>query len=631
MGPKRGRPPTRSGGLDQKKDEAAKPQTTSRRTLGARKAQQIAQPTEDNTLTKPPGRAVKGRTGPTASREKAKVPVKRTKGQAQSSNLRRSTRIKKREDHKQTKQQHIGAQHHESRAHRDIFGSQGSLIEAFLERDTASFKKDVLAELKVLLATAKTISPEALHLQDLGQGVEQLLWRIIDFGYAPLGQIMAPRRKDGGRKANSVPTSIPNQDHVTSSNIITTNSEKTGKSGKEYKIKFNDLGDENKALVLSKYGIQTDRLSEEDNDTVVHNDLGPDDTNYTEKEWQDDMRKCSISNEQVYQCTIMMKAINRHKNTQLNANLDWTLGVKWGSPHPPPPMIETLPQKIAPVQLNAPEPDCSVGFRPRRIFDPGDRELFPLDLLKFVEPENTPSNDDKRAFPFLIMEVKGIGSKVSGRDASFQSMNVGAHALYNMWTIMKQKPGGEETFFKDVRVFTAGGHAKEFWIRVHSAVKSKNFGRPLQYRHQRVIEVAGPDYSQEKVQTLVKAVMYWGVNTLLPKLKKAVKSIVDSEKKKMSQIQQSAGKAPMLETVSEQPSQDTNLEFENTQSTQPNDSQLSQGVTAESMQGSQQDIYSTSTSTAAKRSQPDEGQASSQTGRKRRSRKPPAVSKSSRG
>ena len=59
---------------------------------------------------------------------------------------------------------------------------------------------------------------------------------------------------------------------------------------------------------------------------------------YTEQDWQRDRRKSFRSNEQMFQCTIMVMSINRHNFDSFAEDegaLDWSVGLEWKSKHPP--------------------------------------------------------------------------------------------------------------------------------------------------------------------------------------------------------------------------------------------------------------------------------------------------------
>ena len=240
-----------------------------------------------------------------------------------------------------------------------------------------------------------------------------------------------------------------------------------------------------------------------------------------ESGWSSDLVKCRNSHEAVYQTILLAKTIDRRNFKEMETRLDYTACFMWKSAAPPI-------KEDAIRYLWAPTPDLTVGFQPKLFFENQGQPMtrLPEKLKCRILPENPRNSDHGRAFPFLMLEAKGASSPLDGGGASNQSLNDGCQALYNIWQFMQGDEIREREFFDHVRVFTAGGHGRAFWLRIHRADKMGNL---LNYQFDDIQDLTGPDYTQSRVQSLVRNVMTWALNTLLPLLQKAVKAACDSK------------------------------------------------------------------------------------------------------
>lgn len=243
--------------------------------------------------------------------------------------------------------------------------------------------------------------------------------------------------------------------------------------------------------------------------------------------WKDDQAKCIFGNEAIYQHTLMMKSIDRHHYEEFKKTVDYQIELKWKSPKPP--------SKTKKLALPAPKPDLCIGFRPHVLFG-GDMDLEDAllnDKFHYMIPEERPhGNDVGRAFPFLMFQVKGMNADANSEVALLHSLNDAVHALHNIWQFMQVTEELRKEFFRTVRVFTVSMHATRLWIRVHRAVWKGEIGRivddyPLRFEYQNIIDLDQAPYTQARARQLLRNVMRWGIDNLLPTLQDAVRQVCE--------------------------------------------------------------------------------------------------------
>ena len=362
--------------------------------------------------------------------------------------------------------------------------------------DPIKFWIDIHGEVQRLESTLVTTSSENLDFLDAANKVFALAAKVRQYGYEPLESIgdMA----EAGSIANF--TEAIKEDVLESSNVDL------------HEDKGDDLAQDRD---IRKYITEEKLKSKEE----------------TESRWKADLKKCANSPEAVYQRTLMDKMIDRHNFEKMKTHLDFTNEVQWRSTHPPSrPDTRLLP---------SPLPDLCVGFR-RQALLPGNEYLarsIPLKLKQHIRPETLGAGDEGRDFPFLMVEVKGPASDFGGRSANIQSVNDAAHALYNIWQFVEGNPELEHDFFSKVRVFTASGNSKEFWVRSHRAERIPEGGGrvypdyPLGFRYKVMDTVSGTRYTHAYIRDLTRNVMEWGIEHLLPTLQDAVKYICSKAEK----------------------------------------------------------------------------------------------------
>jgi hypothetical protein len=158
-----------------------------------------------------------------------------------------------------------------------------------------------------------------------------------------------------------------------------------------------------------------------------------------EKCWKADLEKCEGADEAIFQRTIMINVIDRHK---LDPELDWVCESAW--------TCMRMPQKISGAlsqyQTAPPKPDLAVAFKTKSIID--KTELIDLGFFKgHMCAELAKEANDGRAFHFFWMEVKGAQGDLANRVAYCQNFNTASQGLHNMYVFMK-KADKEDDFLQ---------------------------------------------------------------------------------------------------------------------------------------------------------------------------------------
>jgi hypothetical protein len=211
-----------------------------------------------------------------------------------------------------------------------------------------------------------------------------------------------------------------------------------------------------------------------------------------EKYWKADLEKCEGADEAIFQRTIMIDIIDRHK---LNHKLDWVCESPW--------TCTRMPQKIsgAPSQYQTapPKPDLAVAFKTKHVID--KTELIDLGFLKgHMCAELAKDANDGRAFHFFSIEVKGAQGDLANRVAYCQNFNTASQGLHNMYVFMK-KADKEDDFFGKVRFFSVIATTACFKVRVHRVVKRiSERGRirpdyPLDFKFDELFEIGKGNFT----------------------------------------------------------------------------------------------------------------------------------------
>jgi hypothetical protein len=243
-----------------------------------------------------------------------------------------------------------------------------------------------------------------------------------------------------------------------------------------------------------------------------------------ERNWNKDMSKCRVSDEPIFQRTVMMELINRH---ELAATLDYTCESRW--------TCERLPHRGSDFALRMPmpRPDLAVAFKATSILD----EFQQCDLgnmIKVMCPEAYKEEKCDRAFHFLAIEVKGALGHITDWEAHRQNFNTASQALHNIYFFMeKAGPEDLDAFFSKVRFYSVVATTSTFYIRVHRAIKLEQSrireDYPLGFVYDVIHHHDGPGYTRAKATRIIRNILVeYGIKVLHPLLKGTMGRVWDS-------------------------------------------------------------------------------------------------------
>ena len=368
-----------------------------------------------------------------------------------------------------------------------------------------------------LTQDAKTLLSSILHVDLIkpdycgsARIAEEILSKLKEYGYAP------PSTDPEATMGESVNQSILEATSRVGTSKISKADSPNG-NGKNRLI--------TREQRLRAAGVQLFEMQQSKDAELISDIISPLEGQESDKiqtRWDQDIRRSRTGNEAMVQRTIMMTAMNRFKEQGFSGCLDFNMELQWESPKPP--------CKEPKLALSAPKPDACIGFRPTTLVDYREQlDGLGDELLSHMLPEKKHHGQDQgRAFPFLLLEVKGGSAPAAGRDVHLQFLNDASYALYNIWQFMKDSDQLREKYFDKVRVFTAGCNSERFWIRVHRAYQRppRDYiqpGYPLGFGFESVHNVSGAQYTQTYVQTMLSRVMHWGSTQLRDVLRLAVK------------------------------------------------------------------------------------------------------------
>ena len=257
--------------------------------------------------------------------------------------------------------------------------------------------------------------------------------------------------------------------------------------------------------------------------------------------WKVDLLKCEMELEAVFQRTIMIDVISRHK---LSDSLEYAYESLW--------TCEPMPRRNAgEFKMAAPKPDLAVAFKSKAVMS-----SFSIPALRpfmdYIYPEAYKEGRAGRAFRFFSLEVKSAHLNPRDFIGIRQNFNTASQALHNMWIFMKMA-NKESAFFKDVRFFSATATTAGFRFRVHRAVIVDEDERiesdyPLGFHFDEIFRTEGT-YKKADVSAVVQNILLeYGIKTLLPILRSAVK-VVLKKLRRTAGLQSALGKRPAEETL----------------------------------------------------------------------------------
>lgn len=240
----------------------------------------------------------------------------------------------------------------------------------------------------------------------------------------------------------------------------------------------------------------------------AENKESPDDKTLQQEVWNVDKIKCSNDNEALFQRTLMMSMIDRHrfffnKATAARNRYDYSVEKLWDCP-PMPTHAIALGDPLLP----RPKPDLSVSFR----LD----EIVPLNLRKHM-PEAAEDlivcegNPRERAFPFFTIEAKKAFISPDDPAALNQSLNNASQALHNMYEFFREA-GDEATFFEKVRFFSIAAMSKGVRVRIHRAAETQERivpSYPLCFEYEEFVRIDDGDFKRQNVVDVFEKII-WG-------------------------------------------------------------------------------------------------------------------------
>lgn len=306
--------------------------------------------------------------------------------------------------------------------------------------------------------------------------------------------------------------------------VVTTENQSTKK--KKEPPKFNISRDE-VVTILSDRNVNPSPSADGNMNWIMDNilgNLGESCGADEEHNWKKDLSKSQVSDEAIFQRTIMMDLINRH---HLTSTLDYTCESVWKCP----PTIPHRDIELA-KRMPMPKPDLAVAFHANSLIAWFQRQ----DLKQWRSvmcPESSKEDKRDRAFHFLSIEVKGAQGTNANWIAHRQNFNTASHALNNIWFFM-DKAGKEmvEAFYKTVRFYSVVATGKVFHIRVHRAIELEK-GRidksyPLGFMFD-VIHNHEGEYTKAEATGIIRNILVeYGIKTLQPLLNEALEKVWDS-------------------------------------------------------------------------------------------------------
>lgn len=245
----------------------------------------------------------------------------------------------------------------------------------------------------------------------------------------------------------------------------------------------------------------------------------------TDQDFQDDLEHCKFpSNEAVFQRTVMMSIIDRsHLKTVFDFNCEgqWSLD----ETHP-------LPSTNGRGDIIiGPKPDLAIFFRFGSLVG-----TDPFEVSRPIPPElkscMNPDNYTERCFPFVFIEAKKGFTDI--QPAAFANMHSASQALFNIYTWMN-KANEDESFFKDVRLFSIAINAKEIIVRVHRARAIKKVNDVgLAFSYDDLYSEEKVRYSRDEVCTLLHNILIeYGEKKLLGILQNTVKKVLNTHEQSL--------------------------------------------------------------------------------------------------
>lgn len=244
--------------------------------------------------------------------------------------------------------------------------------------------------------------------------------------------------------------------------------------------------------------------------------------------WKHDLLKCNEANEALFQRTLMMAMIDRHrfffdKKTATPNRYDFSVEKLWKT-WPMPTRAFGQREKV-PAR---PKPDLCVSFRREQLLERSLMAHIPIVTWRLIHFEGMNAGGEHRIFPFLTIEAKKSFTAPDDRTALYQSLNNASQALHILYEFFHEA-GSDEIFFEKVRFFSAAAMSTGIKIRIHRAVfidqKPSEAGYqrivsdyPLAFEYEdfesAVVVADGSGYERQKVVNTFENII-WGYGSVL--------------------------------------------------------------------------------------------------------------------
>jgi hypothetical protein len=264
------------------------------------------------------------------------------------------------------------------------------------------------------------------------------------------------------------------------------------------------------------------------------------------KKWYDDLQKCRADPQEfVFQRTVMMSMVNRHRLIYgEDGVLDFAVERPWTcSPMPTRALRESEGKHLPQAR-----PDVAIAFRTTALMGRGSLARLPGPLRNVVCYEGKSNAHKRRAFHFFMIESKNTWKTILDPVSQYQALNSASQSLHNMYEFFNEAgPEHLAGFFEKVRVFTAVSTTEGIIIRIHRACLARDFrredpshedfsdpqfpilpGYPLQFEYDVYFKANTDEFTYEKVSAALETIMIkYGAGTLLGLLKNAAKDVVN--------------------------------------------------------------------------------------------------------
>lgn len=267
-----------------------------------------------------------------------------------------------------------------------------------------------------------------------------------------------------------------------------------------------------------------------------------------EELWKSDIAKCEPgSSAALYQRTLMINLIARHcliyqSDGSKEQIFDFSVEQPWGCLPMPSRLLWDLPkgQESDAKLLTQPKPDLAVCFNREVVIADSMWGALPPPTKRLACFEDSSANAS-RVFHFLAVEAKRPTLDLGFPQTLHQCLNSASQALHNMFEFFRDAgPEHERVFYDKVRFFSIEATIKGIIVRIHRAIRKPDDAhryelimpdRPeyrLEFEFREFQRISGPDgFSREKVLEVVRKILKYATDDLLPMINAAASTLVE--------------------------------------------------------------------------------------------------------